>query len=83
MRNILLAIIVAMLPAFQAWAEQPVIPKPDTSADSGKLLPVKKNSGAVSSCAAYGAGFVKLEGSDTCVRIGGAVRLDAAGSGRR
>ena len=79
MRNILLAIIVVTLSASYAAAEQPVIPKPDTSANSGKLLPVKKSTGAVSSCAAYGAGFVKLEGSDTCVRIGGAVRLDAAG----
>jgi Porin subfamily len=79
MRNILLAIAIAALPAFGAAAEQPAIPKPDTSANSGKLLPVKKNTGAVSSCAAYGAGFVKLEGSDTCVRIGGAVRLDGAG----
>jgi hypothetical protein len=70
-----------VLPVSFAAAEQPVIPKPDTSSNSSKLLPVKKSAGGVNSCAAYGAGFVKVEGSDTCVRIGGAVRLDAR-SGR-
>ena len=36
----------------------------------GKTLPLK---GATSrnSCAAYGPGFVKVDGTDTCVRIGG------------
>jgi hypothetical protein len=29
-------------------------------------------------CAIYGAGFVPLNGSDTCVRIGGRVRVDGA-----
>lgn len=29
------------------------------------------------SCAAYGAGFQKVPGSDTCVRVGAAVRVDA------
>ena len=27
-------------------------------------------------CAAYGEGFVRLQGSDTCVKIGGHVRVD-------
>lgn len=29
-------------------------------------------------CAIYGAGFVPVNGSDTCVRIGGRVRVDGA-----
>ena len=29
-------------------------------------------------CAIYGAGFVPVSGSDTCVRIGGRVRVDGA-----
>lgn len=28
-------------------------------------------------CAIYGSGFVSVHGGDTCVRIGGRVRLDA------
>lgn len=37
-------------------------------------------SGAIAqsnSCAVYGSGFVALNGTDTCVRIGGRVRADA------
>lgn len=28
-------------------------------------------------CAIYGSGFVAMQGTDTCVRIGGRVRVDA------
>ena len=52
MRNILLAIVVALLPASIALA-QSGNPKPDLST-SGKLLPVKSHAG--NSCAAYGPG---------------------------
>ena len=30
-------------------------------------------------CAAYGAGFARLEGSSTCVRVGGNVQVDIGG----
>ncbi|CAL77439.1 hypothetical protein; putative signal peptide [Bradyrhizobium sp. ORS 278] len=35
-------------------------------------------SGAVTTnpCASYGANFVRVEGTDTCVKVGGALRLD-------
>jgi hypothetical protein len=79
MRNTLLAILVAVLTASNAAAEQPFIPKPDPSATSGKLLPLK-GAGAVNSCAAYGPGFVKVEGTNTCVLVGGAVTLGARSS---
>lgn len=32
-------------------------------------------------CAAYGAGFVRVEGSTTCVKVGGYVQSDAASQG--
>jgi hypothetical protein len=72
-----LLVIVAMLPALPALAEQPLAQKSDRAAASGKLLPLK---GATSgnSCAAFGAGFVKVEGSDTCVKIGGAISVGAS-----
>jgi hypothetical protein len=31
-------------------------------------------------CAAYGAGFVRVEGSTTCVKIGTGVRVQVGGS---
>jgi Porin subfamily len=79
MRNILLAIMVAVLPLWSASAESSGGQKPDKSANSDRLLPVKRP-GGVNSCAAYGAGFVKLEGTDTCVKIGGAVSIGVGGS---
>jgi hypothetical protein len=79
MRNTLLAILVAVLPASIAAAEQLSIPKPDKSATPGKLLPLK-GAGTVNSCAAYGPGFVKVEGTNTCMMIGGAVTLGVRSS---
>lgn len=34
---------------------------------------------STSSCAEFGAGFMRLPGSDTCVRIGGSVSVDGGG----
>jgi hypothetical protein len=79
MRNLLLAIMVAVLPLWKAVAEPSGGQKANKSGTSDRLLPVKR-SGAANSCAAYGAGFVKLEGTDTCVKIGGAVSIGAAGA---
>jgi hypothetical protein len=62
MRNILLAIIVAALPASVAATEPSSILKPDKPAASDRLLPMKGTS-AGNSCAAFGPGFVKLAGS--------------------
>jgi len=47
----------------------------------GKSLPVKepKYDG---SCAAYGAGFVKVAGTDTCVKVGGSVSIGTSVRGR-
>lgn len=40
-------------------------------------LPVAPRNGAyVQTCPIFGAGFVKLPGTDTCVELGGSVRLD-------
>ncbi len=77
MRNILLAIAIAMLPA--AAAEPPSSQKPDKPVTSGRLLP-PKGAAAGNSCAAYGPGFVKLDGTDTCVKIGGAVGIGVGSS---
>jgi Porin subfamily len=76
MRNILLAIVLAVLPASAALSGSQ---KPDKPAASGRLLPVKP-AGSGNACAAYGAGFVKVEGTDTCVKVGGAVSIGAGSS---
>jgi hypothetical protein len=73
MTKIILALVVAMLPAWVAAAERQPPAKP-----SDPLRPVSSNP-----CAAYGAGYVKVEGSSTCVKIGGSVRVQVGGSAPR
>jgi hypothetical protein len=84
MRNTLLAIVVAvLLPAPIALAEPSSRQKSDKPAASGRLLPLTA-AGASNSCAAYGPGFVRVDGTETCVKIGGAVSIGVGGSsGRR
>jgi hypothetical protein len=68
MRKIIILAIVGALPTCAAAAE---LPKKTTAPPRE----VKTNP-----CAAYGAGFVKVEGSTTCVKIGGTVSVEAGRS---
>lgn len=77
MRIVLLAIVAATLPALTALAEQPVFPKSETAAKPGKLLLLKGVTSA-NSCAAFGPGFVRIAGSDTCMKAGGYVSSGAS-----
>jgi hypothetical protein len=80
MRNTLLLIVgAALLPASIALADQSGHPKSDKPTPSGRPLPMK-GAGASNSCAAYGPGFVKVDGTETCVKIGGAVSIGVGGS---
>jgi len=49
---------------------------------AGKVLPLKGPAGA-KPCAAYGPGFVWVEGSGTCVKFGGAIDVGVGVSSRR
>ena len=78
MRKSHLAITVLMLMAMAAPAAgQSSLPKSEQA--TPKQLPLKRAT-SDKSCAAYGAGFVKIEGSDTCVKIGGAISIGAGTS---
>jgi hypothetical protein len=81
MRNTLLAIVAAaLLPTSIAVAEQSSHPRPDKpTAASGRLLPLK-GAAAGNSCAAFGPGFVRVDGTETCVKIGGTVGIGVGGS---
>jgi hypothetical protein len=79
MSKSLLVIAALLLPASSALAEQPGIQKSDKAALSDKVLPLKGASSG-NSCAAYGPGFVKVAGSDTCVKVGGAGSVDVGTS---
>ena len=72
MRAIVPAIIVAMLSASAAPAQQFRDGKPDKPA---KSLPLRPAKAAANPCAEYGAGFVRIEGSSTCIKIGGSLSV--------
>ena len=75
MRTIRFIIIVALLLGSQAAAQQSPQLKLDLPANS-TTLPVKSPK-ADNSCAAYGAGFVKLADTGTCVKVGGSISVGA------
>lgn len=78
MRNVLLMIaVLSLLPASSTAAEQPRQPKSDKSI-SARQLPLK-GARTEDACAAYGAGFVRVDGTQTCVKIGGAVSIGVGG----
>ena len=81
MRNLLVAILVSLVPASSVSAEPGRPQTSDKPNAASRQLPLKGNA-ATNSCAAYGAGFVKVAGSDTCVRVGGAVSIEAGGARR-
>jgi Porin subfamily len=79
MRTILSITAVVLLLASPVAAEQTRPLKFDQPADTkgdAKTLPVKPPK-YDSSCAAYGAGFYKVEGTSTCVHIGGSISVGA------
>ena len=75
MLKVLLATAIT-LASFAAHAEQTRPPKSAKSAATGKSLPLKRPS-FVNACAEYGAGFVRIDGTSTCVKVGGAISVGA------
>jgi hypothetical protein len=67
--------IVAGWPAV-ALAQQSGPQKSTKPPNSDKLLPLK-GAARSNSCAEYGAGFVRVEGSDTCVKASGFLSIEA------
>jgi hypothetical protein len=77
MRTIIPVIIVAMLSASAAPAQQFRDGRPDKPA---KSLPLRPAKAAANPCAEYGAGFVRIEGSSTCIKVGGSLSVGAGAS---
>ena len=74
MREIVLALIVAVLPTWVA-AQQSNQPTKHSLKSRTTEHSVSGNPRAK-----YGVGFAKIAGSDTCIKIGGSVSLEAGGS---
>jgi hypothetical protein len=71
MRTIVSVIILVVLSASAASAQQLREGKP------AKSLPLRPAKAAANACAEYGAGFVRIEGSSTCIKIGGSIGVGA------
>jgi hypothetical protein len=69
-------VIIAMFCASSAHAESTRPLKLDTPTAAHRAAPLKGKASSTA-CAAYGAGFVKIEGTDTCVQVGGSISVGA------
>ena len=63
-------ILLALLPGLAAAAVAAEAPKK------------KAPKAAVNPCAHYGANFVQVPGTSTCVKVSGSIQTDISGSGR-
>jgi hypothetical protein len=77
MRTIVPVIIVAVLSAVAASAQQSRDGKADRPA---KTLPLRSPKAAANPCAEYGRGFARVEGSSTCIKIGGSIGVGVGAS---
>ncbi len=75
MIKIVLATIIFALPV-RALAAEPAVKSSKKGSDI-KSSDIKSSG---KPCAEYGAGFVRLEGSSTCVKVSGYVRFQAGRS---
>jgi hypothetical protein len=79
MTRLITALLLAALPSLahaQSWDAKALGRKPEAPAPKPK-----DRAGGMKACPEYGAGFYRLTGSDTCVRIGGGVSTDVGTSG--
>jgi hypothetical protein len=77
MTRLVAALFLVALPSpvfAQSWDAKALGKKPDAPAPKPK-----DRTGGMKACPEYGAGFYRLAGSDTCVRIGGGVASDVGG----
>lgn len=90
MPNVCASLAIILLVALAAPGNAPAQSSNTKGGDLRALgdrsaAPVKKPGGATAgmkACPEYGAGFYRLAGSDTCVRIGGGVASDVGASVR-
>jgi hypothetical protein len=81
MRTCFLAMFVAALSGSAVLAGSANRAKLDYATPHDRLPPPKSAAG--NRCAAFGPGFVKVEGTDTCVKVGGSTMIDLGGAARQ
>jgi len=79
-----LLILISLLATSATAAESLRLPpaeRPQAGTETGKTLPLKGSTAGTAkagSCASYGPRFVMVEGTGTCVKIGGSVSIDTS-----
>jgi len=76
MRTFFLATIIAVVSGSAVLADPANRTKLDLSTPPDRLPPAKSTAG--NPCAAFGPGFVKVQGTDTCIKVGGSVDVGGA-----
>lgn len=82
LRNLVaVMMLLALVTPSMAEPQAPRKPRPPSD---GALKSESFKAGAVRTnpCAAFGPGFVAVEGSSTCVKVGGAISLGIGGGAR-
>ena len=83
MRLTIALLILLLAPIFsahaQSWDAKALSKKPEPPV----VPPKRDRAGDMKACPEYGAGFYRLAGSDTCIRIGGGIGSDVGTSGIR
>ena len=80
MRNIIQVAVIFLALASPVMAgEAPAQKSLKLESPPTKVLPLK-GAASTKSCAGYGAGFVKVDGTDTCMHVGGSMSVGTAGS---
>jgi hypothetical protein len=82
MRLGLLIVIVGGTLSISVAAAQPTSSVVDGKSKPSVTGRAATQTAPAKSCAEYGPGFVRVEGSTSCVRIGGAISVGAGTSGR-
>jgi tartrate dehydratase alpha subunit/fumarate hydratase class I-like protein len=73
------AVVVALMLASAAGAQTLSDPKPKPKWSQPSNTAKPHSAAHVKSCAAFGAGFAQIPGSDACVKIGGFVESTVSG----
>jgi hypothetical protein len=66
-----------------AFAESSLPAKPALSAKPLPLAKTTPRASGANPCAAYGPGFARINGTDTCMKVGGAASVEAGSDFRR
>ncbi len=77
--RLFLALTIAVLPFASALAQQS---ERQPSKGHGEAPRQQRDEAKAKPCPEFGPGFVKIAGSDTCVKVGGSITVNGGVNGR-